>query len=112
MAKGTDALVGDHGAPFFDDPGQVTPGNDVLVGQAGNNKYDAEGGDDIMSSSAAVDEFGGFGGFDWVTHQYDTVGADDDMNINRTQGGNPPSVASTATPGRRPRRSRGRRSTT
>ena len=89
---GTDALVGDHGAPFFDDPGQVTPGNDVLLGQAGNDRYDAEGGDDIMSSNPAIDEFGGFGGFDWATHQYDTVGADDDMNINRTQAGNSPSV--------------------
>ena len=87
---GTDTLVGDHGAPFFDDPGQVTPGNDVFVGQAGANKYDAEGGDDVMSSSAAVDEFAGLGGYDWATHQYDTVGADDDMNINRTQVGNPP----------------------
>ena len=90
--KGADALVGDHGAPYFDDPGQVTPGNDVLLGQAGNNKYDAEGGDDIMSAGGAIDGFGGFGGFDWATHQYDTVGADDDMNINRTQAGNPPSV--------------------
>ena len=90
--KGADALVGDHDAPYFDDPGQVTPGNDVLVGQAGNNKYDAEGGDDVMSSSGAVDAFGGFGGFDWATHQYDTVAADDDLNINRTQAKNPPSV--------------------
>ena len=90
---GTDALFGDHAAPFFDDPGQVTPGNDVLVGQSGPNKYDAEGGDDIMSSSAAVDEFAGLGGFDWATHQYDTVGADDDMNLNRVQPGNPPTAA-------------------
>jgi Ca2+-binding RTX toxin-like protein len=89
---GSDALVGDHGAPYFDDPGQVTPGNDVLLGQAGNNKYDAEGGDDIMSAGGAIDDFGGFGGYDWATHQYDTVGADDDMNINRTQAGNSPSV--------------------
>jgi len=88
---GADALVGDHGAPFLDDPGQVAPGNDVFVGQPGANKYDAEGGDDIMSSSGAVDEFAGLAGFDWATHQYDTVGADDDMNINRTQVGNPPS---------------------
>jgi len=87
---GTDALVGDHGAPFFDDPGQVAPGNDVLVGQAGSNKFDAEGGDDIMASSPAVDELGGLAGFDWATHQYDTVGADDDMNINRVQVGAPP----------------------
>src|SRR4051794_1078069 len=87
---GTDALVGDHGAPFFDDPGQVAPGNDVFVGQQGSNKYDAEGGDDIMSASGAVDEYAGLGGYDWATHQYDTVGADDDMDVNRTQVGSGP----------------------
>ncbi len=90
--KGADALVGDHAAPYFDDPGQVAPGNDVLVGQAGNSTYDAEGGDDVMSAGGSIDGFGGFGGFDWATHQYDTVGAKDDMNINRTQMGNPSSV--------------------
>jgi hypothetical protein len=36
-----------------------------------------------MSSSTSVEEFGGGAGFDWATHQYDTVAADDDMNINR-----------------------------
>jgi Ca2+-binding RTX toxin-like protein len=90
--KGADALVGDHDAPYFDDPGQVAPGNDVLLGQTGNSTYDAEGGDDVMSATGAIDAFGGFGGFDWATHQYDTVGANDDMNINRTQMRNPPSV--------------------
>jgi Ca2+-binding RTX toxin-like protein len=89
---GTDALIGDHGAPFFDDPGQVNPGNDVLIGQAGSNKYDAEGGDDLMASSPAVDELAGLGGFDWAIHQYDTVGADDDMKINSLQIGSPPGV--------------------
>ncbi len=90
---GADALSGDHAAPFFDDPGQVTPGNDVLIGQSGPNKYDAEGGDDIMSAGAGLDEFAGLGGFDWATHQYDTVGADDDLNLNRVQPGIPPTVA-------------------
>ena len=37
-------------------PGPGRPGNDVLVGQAGDNDYDAEGGDDVMSSSAGVDD--------------------------------------------------------
>ncbi|HET7475821.1 MAG TPA: peroxidase family protein [Dermatophilaceae bacterium] len=79
---GQDLLQGDHGAPFFDDPGQTQPGNDVFVGQAGENDYDAEGGDDIMSQNAAIDRNAGAGGFDWASHQYDTVGADDDMAIN------------------------------
>ncbi|MDQ1719424.1 MAG: hypothetical protein QOE89_3377, partial [Pseudonocardiales bacterium] len=79
---GQDLLQGDHGAPFFDDPGQVQPGNDIFIGQVGENDYDAEGGDDIMSQNAAVDRNAGAAGFDWAIHQYDTVGADDDMAIN------------------------------
>lgn len=80
---GQDLLIGDHGAPFFDDPGQARPGNDVFVGQPGENDYDAEGGDDLMAANAAVDRYAGAGGFDWAIHQYDTVGADDDMSINQ-----------------------------
>lgn len=79
---GQDLLVGDHSAPFFDDPAETAPGNDVFVGQVGENDYDAEGGDDIMSQNAAIDRNAGAGGFDWAIHQYDTVGADDDMAIN------------------------------
>jgi Ca2+-binding RTX toxin-like protein len=81
--QGQDLLQGDHGAPFFDDPGQVAPGNDVFIGQVGENDYDTEGGDDLMSQNSAIDRNAGAGGFDWAIHQYDTVGADDDMNINR-----------------------------
>ncbi len=80
--SGQDLLQGDHGAPFFDDPGEVKPGNDVFVGQVGENDYDAEGGDDLMAQNAAIDRNAGSGGFDWAYHQYDTVGADDDMAIN------------------------------
>ncbi|HET7399472.1 MAG TPA: fibronectin type III domain-containing protein [Intrasporangium sp.] len=80
--SGQDLLVGDFGAPFFDDPGQTAPGNDVFIGQVGENDYDAEGGDDIMAQNAAIDRNAGAGGFDWAIHQYDTVGADDDMAIN------------------------------
>ena len=87
--SGQDLLIGDHGAPFFDDPAQTKPGNDIFVGQVGENDYDAEGGDDIMTSNAAVDRFASAAGFDWATHQYDTVGADDDMNINRNLVGVP-----------------------
>jgi Ca2+-binding RTX toxin-like protein len=87
--SGQDLLQGDHGAPFFDDPGEVKPGNEVFVGQVGENDYDAEGGDDLMSQNAAVDRNAGAGGFDWAFHQYDTVGANDDMAINNFLPGNP-----------------------
>ncbi len=90
--SGQDLLQGDHGAPFFDDPAEVRPGNEVFVGQVGENDYDAEGGDDIMSQNAAVDRNAGAGGFDWAIHQYDTVGADDDMTINNFLGGLPTPV--------------------
>ena len=86
---GQDLLQGDHGAPFFDDPAEPTPGNDIFVGQIGENDYDAEGGDDIMAQNAAVDRNAGAGGFDWAIHQYNTVAADDDMMINNNLGGLP-----------------------
>ncbi len=86
---GQDLLQGDHGAPFFDDPAESKPGNDIFVGQPGENDYDAEGGDDVMSQNAAIDRNAGAGGFDWAFHQYDTVGADDDMKINNNLVGLP-----------------------
>ena len=86
--SGQDLLIGDHAAPFFDDPSQEV-GHDVFVGQVGENDYDAEGGDDIMSQNAAVDRNAGAGGWDWAIHQYDTVGADDDMSINNFLAGAP-----------------------
>ena len=87
--SGQDLLEGDHGAPFFDDPSQTAPGNDVFVGQVGENDYDAEGGDDLMAQNPAIDRNAGAAGFDWAFHQYDTVGADDDMNINNNLVGVP-----------------------
>ena len=81
--SGQDLLQGDHGAPFFDDPAEVLPGNDIFVGQVGENDYDAEGGDDLMAQNAAIDRNAGAAGFDWAYHQYDTVGANDDMKINQ-----------------------------
>ncbi len=87
--SGQDLLQGDHAAPFFDDPAQTAPGNDVFIGQVGENDYDAEGGDDIMAQNAAVDRNAGAAGFDWAIHQYDTVGADDDMEINNNLVGVP-----------------------
>ena len=83
---GQDLLIGDHAAPFFDDPAETSPGHDVFVGQVGENDYDAEGGDDIMSQNSFVDRNAGSGGFDWAIHQYNTVAADDDMAINNNLG--------------------------
>ena len=42
-----------------------------------------------MSQNAAIDRNAGAGGFDWAIHQYDTVGADDDMKINQQLAGLP-----------------------
>ncbi len=42
-----------------------------------------------MAQNAAVDRNAGAGGFDWAIHQYDTVGADDDMEINNNLVGVP-----------------------
>ena len=97
--SGQDLLQGDHGAPFFDDPAQVAPGNDIFVGQTGENDYDAEGGDDVMVQDPAIDRNAGAGGFDWAIHQEfatcpsgasaagcaspTPVGANDDMMINQ-----------------------------
>jgi Ca2+-binding RTX toxin-like protein len=87
--SGQDLLQGDHGAAFFDDPGQVAPGNDIFVGQVGENDYDAEGGDDLMAQNSAIDRNAGAAGFDWAFHQYDTVPAADDMMINNNLVGVP-----------------------
>ncbi len=84
--SGQDLLIGDHAAPFFDDPAETSPGHDIFVGQVGENDYDSEGGDDIMSQNAFVDRNAGSGGFDWAIHQYNTVAADDDMAINNNLG--------------------------
>jgi Ca2+-binding RTX toxin-like protein len=87
--SGQDLIQGDHSAPFFDDPAEAAPGNDVMVGQVGENDYDAEGGDDLMAQNSAIDRNAGAGGWDWAFHQYDTVGGDDDLEINQQLAGVP-----------------------
>jgi Ca2+-binding RTX toxin-like protein len=93
--SGQDLLQGDHGGPFFDDPAELKPGNDIFIGQVGENDYDAEGGDDIMEQNAAIDRNAGAAGFDWAMHQnqpdprkasdpgHDDAAANDDMMINQ-----------------------------
>ena len=89
FGTGQDIGAGDHEAPFFDDPGELQPGNDVMIGQPGENDYDAEGGDDVMAQDAAISRNAGASGYDWAIHQYDSVPANDDMMINNNLGGVP-----------------------
>jgi hypothetical protein len=42
-----------------------------------------------MAQNAAIDRNAGAGGFDWAIHQYDTVGGDDDLEINQQLAGVP-----------------------
>ena len=42
-----------------------------------------------MAQNAAIDRNAGAGGFDWAFHQYNTVPADDDMEINHQLAGLP-----------------------
>ena len=84
----------------------------MFVGQVGENDYDAEGGDDLMSQNAAIDRNAGAGGFDWAIHQYDTVGADDDMAINNNLVGLPLPVVVNRDRWQETEADSGRRSTT
>ena len=79
---GSDLLQGDHADFFFLDPGEFEPGNDIMVGQTNDNDYDTEGGDDIEAASSSIEKYVGSGGFDWATHQWSPVPADDDMRLN------------------------------
>ncbi|MFP5314274.1 MAG: peroxidase family protein [Actinomycetes bacterium] len=78
--EGADLLMGDSGAPFFDDPND--PGHDVLIGQNGDDDYDAEGGDDIMLADAGIERNAGAAGFDWSSHQLDPLAANADLTLN------------------------------
>ena len=72
-----DLLQGDSGAPFFDDIN--APGHDVLIGDSGEDDYDAEGGDDVMVAGPGIERNHGVFGFDWVTHARSIEAADSDM---------------------------------
>ena len=69
-----DLLQGDNGAPFQNDPNQ--PGHDVILGDGGDDDYDAEGGDDVMVAGPGIERNEGMLGFDWVTHKNDPQPAD------------------------------------
>src|SRR4051812_32353518 len=58
-----DLLIGDSSTLFFDD--HNVPGHDVMIGQGGDDDYDAEGGDDVLVAGPGVEKNAGAAGFDW-----------------------------------------------
>jgi hypothetical protein len=73
-----DLLQGENGDPFQEN---TNPGHDVIIGDGGNDDYDAEGGNDVMVAGPGVERNEGMLGFDWVTHKGDPQAADADMNF-------------------------------
>ncbi len=59
-----DSLVGDSGSLMFAD--NNVPGNDILIGQAGDDAYTMEGGDDIGVVGPGVERTAGAAGYDWA----------------------------------------------
>ena len=58
-----DLLIGDSSTFFFDD--HDVPGNDVMIGQGGDDDGDGEGGDDIFVAGPGVEKNAGAAGYDW-----------------------------------------------
>ena len=60
---GFDTIAGENSELFFNSP---IIGHDVLMGQGDETDYDAELGDDIMTSGTSVFRYEGMHGFDWA----------------------------------------------
>ncbi|MGE0741003.1 MAG: peroxidase family protein, partial [Hyphomonadaceae bacterium] len=68
----SDGSPGDNFDPLGLDP---IIGNDVYIGQGENDKFNGEGGDDIMVGSPGYgDRYLGASGFDWATFKNDPFG--------------------------------------
>ncbi len=72
-----DSLVGDSGSLMFAD--NNVPGNDILIGQAGDDAYTMEGGDDIGVVGPGVERTAGAAGYDWAIGLGDLVPQDFDL---------------------------------
>ena len=59
--------IADAGAPLEID--LIVPGNDVLIGDNGDDATTGEGGSDINVAGPGVDTVDGDFGFDWTTHR-------------------------------------------
>jgi Ca2+-binding RTX toxin-like protein len=74
---GFDGVTGDNSELFFNSP---IIGHDVLFGQGDETDYDAESGDDIMSSAGGtVIRYNGMFGFDWGIAKNDSVAVNFDL---------------------------------
>lgn len=82
-----DLLQGDNGNPFT--TSDIT-GNDIIIGDGGDDDYDAESGDDIMFAGPGIERNAGMLGFDWVTYARDGEFAEADLRFDIFQ---PPSIA-------------------
>ena len=73
----SDGAPGDNFDPLGNDP---IIGNDVYIGRGENDKFNAEGGDDIMVGSVGLgDRYIGASGFDWATFKDDPFGVTIDI---------------------------------
>ncbi|MCO6055363.1 heme peroxidase, partial [Pseudomonas sp. MOB-449] len=74
----SDGAPGDNFDPAGNDP---IAGNDVYIGSGENDKFNAEGGDDIMVGSAGQgDRYIGASGYDWATFKNDPRGVTIDIS--------------------------------
>ncbi|WP_375739226.1 peroxidase family protein [Pseudomonas boanensis] len=74
----SDGAPGDNFDPAGNDP---IAGNDVYIGAGEGDKFNAEGGDDIMAGSTGQgDRYIGASGYDWATFKNDTKGVTIDIN--------------------------------
>jgi Ca2+-binding RTX toxin-like protein len=75
---GFDTIAGENSELFFNSP---IIGHDVLFGQGDETDYDAESGDDIMTSAPSVFRYEGMFGFDWGIGKMDVAGVNFDLQI-------------------------------
>jgi Ca2+-binding RTX toxin-like protein len=76
-----DLLQGDSGNLFFKDTGNP-PGNDVQIGQGGDDDYDHEGGDDIGLAGPGIEKIAGGAGYDWQIGLGENQAQNQDLNLS------------------------------
>ncbi|MGO4916443.1 peroxidase family protein [Pseudogemmobacter sp. W21_MBD1_M6] len=76
--QGFDVISGENSQLFFN---STIIGHDVAWGQANDQDYDLESGDDIALSGPGIQRFEGMFGYDWAAAKYDTAGVNFDFQI-------------------------------